>query len=355
MHFLQKRNADGQENMQKIIVTRILQKMILKFKQIKEKVIEVNEFLKNNPSKQEQVADKNSISMASLPTKGDILLKEDEIEWTKKKINFIETSKSNIDSYLFSFSDNLINYSCMQIYEDQEELLANSWNINHNTATEFLKDIKDLIIPSLLESIKIIVALNSNNPPYTMSMGMNKQIMKLSDEECALLGKLLKYGLSLIDLLHNYKTHQEDKEKIATFLNIFISLDPKNIKDIFETNFKYLFDILIKFAKFCPENVCVQNLLTPLIYSAPNWKYFAEIFTRKLIMKIESAPEELEPFHPYYEYKNEYHSLIQKLIKLPLRCLNKFGDDSFIDGIFKQIILVFFKKIRNYFLKPFLN
>jgi len=57
-----------------------------------------------------------------------------------------------------------------------------------------------------------------------------------------------------MDLLHNYKNPTEDKEKMLSFFIIFVGLqEPKNIKDIFETNFKSLFDITLKYTKFGTE------------------------------------------------------------------------------------------------------
>ncbi len=167
-----------------------------------------------------------------------------------------------------------------------------------------------------------------------------------------------------MDLLHSYKNSTEDKEKMLSFFIIFVGLqEPKNIKDIIETNFKSLFDIALKYSKFGTEE-SLQNLLGPLLDSPKsyeksnylkqysqqinyNWKIFAEILIKQLFLKLESTPDELNPFHPYYEYQNEYHSIIYKLIKMCFRCLNKHQQEQFIEGIFKQIIMVLFKKTRK--------
>ena len=167
-----------------------------------------------------------------------------------------------------------------------------------------------------------------------------------------------------MDLLHNYKNPMEDREKMLNFFIIFVGLqETKNIKDIFETNFKSLFDITLKYTKYGTEE-SLQNLLSPLIDGPKvyeksnhlkqyvqqinnNWRVFAEILIRQLFIKLENSPDELSPFHPYYEYQNEYHPIIYKLIKMCFRCLNKHQQDQFIEGIFKQIIMVLFKKTRN--------
>jgi len=91
------------------------------------------------------------------------------------------------------------------------------------------------------------------------------QPVKLSEEECYLLGKLLKYGLLCTDLLHNYKNPGEDKDKMLSFFIIFVGLhEPKNLKDIFEINFKSLFDITLKYTKFGTE------VILELVYSVLN-------------------------------------------------------------------------------------
>ena len=78
-----------------------------------------------------------------------------------------------------------------------------------------------------------------------------------------------------------------------------------------------------------------------------NWRIFAEIFIKQLFLKLENSPDELNPFHPYYEYQHEYHAIIYKLIKMCFRCLNKHQQEQFIEAIFKQIIMVLFKKTRK--------
>ena len=361
-HFLSRRAMEGQEHTQKAIVTKILEKLILKFKQIKEKIVEINTYL---GTKYHENTEKNPMLLSNLPTRVESFLENDDSEWSKKKLDYIENYDSNIDNYLFAQS--WIHYKTLTIYEDEDELVINCWTINPSTVNEYLKEIKDKIVPALFDSIRLVIDFISNSSQYSYAAqqgGQPRAQAKLGEEECYLLGKLLKYGLLCMDLLHNTKNPSEDKEKMMNFFLIFVSLqEPKNIKDIFETNFKSLFDITLKYSKYGSEE-SLQNLLSPLIDSPKvyektpfmkqyhqqigyNWKVFAEILIKQLFLKLENSPDELGPFHPYYEYHQEFHSIIYKLIKMCFRCLNKHQQDQFIEGIFKQIIMVLFKKTHS--------
>lgn len=68
----------------------------------------------------------------------------------------------------------------------------------------------------------------------------------------------------------------------------------------------------------------------------PKWnKNIVEILTHYLLLKLETNYEDLDPFHPFYEYREDYFCLLQKLIRFPFRCLSKFNDDSFIKNYFR--------------------
>ena len=190
----------------------------------------------------------------------------------------------------------------------------------------------------------------------------------MSEDECNLLSKLLNSGLKVFEYFHNLDFHNEDKDKnqLQSFMGIFaIIQDANNFRDIIEANMETIFKYLLKYAKECFEK-CLQFMMIFPFYgqnppnplntqnsSSMSWKYFAEILLKFLLLKIENSPEELDPNHPYYEYKDEYHSLLQKLIKIPIRSLYKVYDDSFIRPYFKQFILCLIKKSRKtIFLMP---
>jgi len=170
VHFLARRGQEPQDIQQKSIATKILEKLIRKFKQIKEKIIEINKFLDEKyPNRENQ--EKNPILLSNLPTKVESFLQEDDSEWSKKKLQFIETYDSNVDNYLFNQS--WYHYKTLNIYEDEDELVVNCWTINPNTVSEYLKEIKDKIVPALFDSIRLVIDFISNNVtiPYSQAQG----------------------------------------------------------------------------------------------------------------------------------------------------------------------------------------
>ena len=72
-----------------------------------------------------------------------------------------------------------------------------------------------------------------------------------------------------------------------------------------------------------------------------------ELLIYNLILRLESTSDVLDPFHEFYGYKQEYFSLLQKLIRFPFRCLSRYSDDSFIRNYFRQIILFLIKKAHT--------
>ena len=160
VHFLGRRNQEIQEPTQKGLATKILEKLIRKFKQIKEKIVEINQFMDQKyPNHSEP--EKNPILLSNLPTKVENFLQEDDSEWSRKKLEFIENYESNVDNYLFSQS--WFHYKTLNIYEDEDELVVNCWTINPNTVSEYLKEIKDKIVPALFDSIRFVIDFISNN------------------------------------------------------------------------------------------------------------------------------------------------------------------------------------------------
>ncbi len=154
VHFLRRAQDTQDPSPLKALATKILEKLIRKFKQIKEKHIEINEFLASKFPDHDTV-EKNPILLSNLPTKKEGFLTEDESEWSKKKLEFIEEYESNVDNYLFS--QTWVSYKTLNIYEDEDELIVNCWTINPTTVNEYLKEIKDKIMPALFDSIRLVI------------------------------------------------------------------------------------------------------------------------------------------------------------------------------------------------------
>jgi hypothetical protein len=104
---------------------------------------------------------------------------------------------------------------------------------------------------------------------------------------------------------------------------------------------------LLKYAKYCSE-FCLQWVLIEPFCSISNVVQFnkniVELLIYNLVIKLEYSSDQLDPFHEYYEYKDDYFSLLQKLIRFPFRCLSRYNDDSFIRNYFRQIVLFLVKK-----------
>lgn len=133
------------------------------------------------------------------------------------------------------------------------------------------------------------------------------------------------------------------------FANIY---DPINFRDIFQPNMQVFFQQLLKYAKYCSDN-CLQWVLiepfcaTPSPAPQPHQtfnKNIVQLLIYNLIIKLQHSPDQLDLFHPFYQYKDQYFSLLQKLIRFPFRCLSRYSDDSFIRNYFRQIVLFLVKK-----------
>lgn len=173
----------------------------------------------------------------------------------------------------------------------------------------------------------------------------------LSEEQCSIMSTLLRNGLKVFETLHDYNFHQEDPHKkghLKSFMTIFAQIyDPINFRDIFEPNMELFFRQLLKYAKHCSE-FCLQWVLIEPFCSISNVVQFnkniVELLIYNLVVKLEYSSDQLDPFHEYYEYRDDYFSLLQKLIRFPFRCLSRYNDDSFIRNYFRQIVLFLVKK-----------
>ena len=391
------RKYDNQESSQRLLIIQILHKIALKLGQIKENFSEVITFMKNKYTDLKTQPASKTLYLSQLPKKKDVA----EDEWDKIRLEYIENSQINIDNYLFtssSYNLNVVN----SIFENDEELVLNCFSINQTTYLEYFRDIKDNILPLLIENTSTIIqhlmsqqpppppinnmppgpnnyypnandpnkVVNGNIPPANMGPMNNiagnfnnpprPNIIRMSSEEIMIMGKLLRNGLEIFEYFHNYKFHDkftDEKEKmnsINAFMSIFSHIaDPNNFKDIIEGNMDIIFKYLLKYAKECFEN-CLQNFIIHPFFGQNNyrnqnsWTNFAEILIRHILKKIESTPDIIDPCHPYYEYKDELHYLLQKMIRIPIRSLQRNTDDKFLRPYFKQFVLCLLKKSRNF-------
>lgn len=384
------RKYDNQESAPRLLIIQILHKIALKLGQIKENFEEVINFMKTKYHDLKAVPACKTLYLSQLPKKKDV----SDAEWDKIRLESIENSQINIDNYLFtssSYNLNVVN----SIFENDEELVLNCFSINQNTYLEYFRDIKDNILPLLIENTSTIIThlmsqpppppppmnnmppvpnqyypngvdpkvpnggLPNNIPPNMVNFNNppRPNVIRMSSEEIMIMGKLLRNGLEIFEYFHNYKFHDkftDEKEKmnsINAFMSIFSHIaDPNNFKDIIEGNMDIIFKYLLKYAKECFEN-CLQNFIIHPFFSnnyrnQNSWTNFAEILIRHILKKIESTPDVINPCHPYYEYKDELHYLLQKMIRIPIRSLQKNTDDRFLRPYFKQFVLCLLKKSR---------
>lgn len=368
------RRMEGQE-ITRSILDQILHKIALKFGQIKESFEEILNFIKGKYNDPKPQTPTKTLYLSQLPKKKNM----DEDEWNKVRLEYIENSQINIDNYLFT-STVTVNY-VNSIFESDEELALNGIAINQNTYLDYFRDIKESILPLLIENANAIIhhlmnpqppinpipPANNGTLPNTMNVpSMNNYtntnrptIVKLSSEEIMIMGKMLRNGLEIFEYFHNYKFHDkytDERDKmnsINAFMSIFSHIaDPNNFKDIIEGNMDIIFKYLLKYAKECFEN-CLQNFIIHPFFSnnlrnnQNSWTNFAEILIRNILKKIESTPDIINPCHPYYEYKDDLHYLLQKMIRIPIRSLQRNSNDQFLRPYFKQFVLCLLKKARK--------
>lgn len=385
------RRGESQEIIRSLI-DQTLHKIALKMGQIKEHFEEIVAFVKSKYSDLKPQAPAKTLYLSQLPKKKNC----SEEEWDQIRLEYIENSQINIDNYLFtssSFNLNVWN----SIFENDEELVLNCFSITQNTYLEYFRDVKDNILPFLIDNATIIIthlmmqqpaisniipnqfypnnseAKNNNPPTMNNNIGpvtnMNNypnpppraNIIKLTNDEIMIMGKMLRNGLEIFEYFHNYKFHDknsDDREKgnsINAFMSIFSHIaDSNNFKDIIEGNMDIIFKYLLKYAKECFEN-CLQNFIIHPFFSTNSrtnqnsWTNFAEILIRNILKKIESTPDVIGPCHPYYEYKDDLHYLLQKMIRIPIRSLQRNSDDRFLRPYFKQFVLCLLKKSRKNF------
>jgi hypothetical protein len=78
----------------------------------------------------------------------------------------------------------------------------------------------------------------------------------LTSDQCKILSTILKNGLKIFEILHNYDIHSDEQTNkrghLKNFMLIFAQIyDPVNFRDIFEPNMGEFFRNLIVYAKNC--------------------------------------------------------------------------------------------------------
>ena len=61
----------------------------------------------------------------------------------------------------------------------------------------------------------------------------------------------------------------------------------------------------------------------------PPWKNYTEILIRYMLKQLSNNPDQLSPISPFYEFRENFQVFFLKLIKIPMKILNRFNDESF--------------------------
>ncbi|KAL4497765.1 hypothetical protein ABPG72_000520 [Tetrahymena utriculariae] len=336
-----------------------------------------NQFSQRDDNKEKRVTQLhlNQMPIANL---GDY----DEIEWKKKRIDFIKNNNVNIESNLQSLQH--LQFYYLEIYNQKETLFFNGIKIKKNIDRQFIRDIKNKIVDYLIELQRDIqnVFFNENREEEFINFTQKyknanpKQIEQrkvqlsmyntLKKEQRSIFRKILKNGLEVFEFFHDYEhtnnrsaadnSQQSRKIHLLYFMQNFGMINDKiSFKDIFEPNMDTIFKYLLKYSD-CSEN-CMKNLIIePFVIDKQKMQmpiqnnqtiensHLAQILIIYLMHKLNTNIENIDPFSPFYEYKDKYFTRIQSIIKIPLRSFIRLSDYEFVISYFRQIIIFLIKK-----------
>lgn len=215
---------------------------------------------------------------------------EDDKQWNIKRLKYIEQEEINIEQHLLTLSAST---SChLNIYDEEDELIINGTYIRENSFIDHMKDIKNKIVDLLIEITKKILTIFYSFQYYNLTLGNNiteeylenvrnqqqpfvtsfqivrgsKVYGQLNSEACVILGKILKNGLQVFEFFHDFKIHNDERERpktnqtqvqkvnLSTFMSIFATVFYEiNFKNIVEPNMELIFKYLLKYARDCSD------------------------------------------------------------------------------------------------------
>ncbi len=170
----------------------------------------------------------------------------------------------------------------------------------------------------------------------------------LSSEQCDSLSRILREGLEIFEFFHDNGYHIEPDLKKGCFRNFMVIYseihDPINFRDILLPNRELFFSHLLKYTMSCAEN-CLMMMLTESYFTNSSSAIYKNLVANLTVILFDKFKhDELSELSPYYGREEDYFSLMQKLIRLPIRTITKYKDDTFIRNIFKQIVVLLIKK-----------
>ncbi|CAD8209393.1 unnamed protein product [Paramecium pentaurelia] len=333
-------------------------------------------------------------NVASIPSNPDAL-NENYISQLEQ---YILESEIDIDHNLITQQDQTATQ--VYTYDDEEEYQINSLSIStHTQYVEFAKDLKSKVFDQLNDILqKLLIFVTSTNKEiinkqknrtnYTMPTRITPFIQVISDNkpylsnlQCHYMSKILKNGLMIFDELHDHQRNHFEildykKKTISQFMQFFIQFqDPINFKNIFEPNSKLILKISVNLIKTCPETNCLPILLQdhlgflnqqpdPQNPHKQSIKYYIEFLLHLYLKELQTTPELPTKFgyirggqlmknqiNIQQKDQDEYISLIQKLLRIPIRQFPRVkcqqNEEPIVKPLVKQLILFFIKKTHE--------
>ncbi|CAK63963.1 unnamed protein product (macronuclear) [Paramecium tetraurelia] len=376
------------------LLDRLFQMIGMKLAQIRKQIQQIKEML-NRTQKWGIIKKTTSqTNVSSMPCNNEPLSER----YISQLEQYIKENEIDIDQNLITLQDQAATQ--VYTYDDEEEYQVNSISINsYSQFIEYAKEVKSKIFDQLndiLQKLLNFVALTNKEivAKYkNRQNGQNSQRLApliqatnesrpyLSNLQCHYMSKIMKNGLIIFDELHDHQRNHFEildykKKTIPQFMQFFIQFqDPINFKNIFEPNSKLLLKISVNLIKTCPETHCLPLLLQdhlqilnhPDNQSQPKLsvKYYIEFLLNLYLRELQTTPELPSRFgycrggqliqmsnqkgqNVSQKDQDEYISLIQKLLRIPIRLFPRVkcqqNEEPIVKPLLKQLILFFVKK-----------
>lgn len=286
-------------------------------------------------------------------------------ELENKSLEDLLEEESNINGSLLSLANSP--QRMVNIWEEDDDLILNGISIKEDSYSSYIKETKAKIVDKLMTLVKTITTLllqwsTSVHSPQMLNNLKNLHFYQgtatrkvLSEEQCESLSNIFREGLLIFEFFHDNEYHFEPDLKKGCFRNFMMLYseinDPINFRDILMPNRALFFAHLLKYTRECHEK-CLMMMLTESYFSSPTTTVYKNLVANLTnILFDEFKHEELSSAPPWKRTRQEptpcweeHFTLMQKLIRLPMRTITKYKDDTFLRNIFKQVVVLFVKK-----------
>ncbi|KAL4497764.1 hypothetical protein ABPG72_000519 [Tetrahymena utriculariae] len=353
----------------------------------------------NGPSNTQAVIQKKPVIQQQNTIK-DV---EDELQFQKKYIEWIQKKKNNVSLSTFPKMQRVKQDDSSELEKIQSEILENEDFYNFQVENliklnarediqaefegEFLQfhgiEIKrenlqyyytqiGFFIRSFIGfQFKIQQSLYDKNTEYKKQFQPNEpnkayKQYNLNQNQLNILRKIFKNGIELLTNFHQM-SHVEakliDSSCIYGFMKRFAMIEHEcHFKDIIEPNFKLILKLLIRTYQDSDKSQCQcyryiideafqdrSNIQSPNPTNYyPTASFFNHILLKNFFLLIEQSNETLDPFNEFYGlYKNKFFETIQSLMKQVFSGIIQQYDNDSYKQIIKKSILFLFKKIHT--------